>query len=384
MDHHQSSRRGRLRRFLAAAVGLALLVPAGASAQLQDKLEEARAKVRAIKKDLDAARGRQEAIGNDIASLTTQIAQAYAQKLAIDAQVQSTEEGVEESEDEIVVLQGRLNDRARDVYIQGPAGVVEVVLESNSITDLTDRVTFMDYLSKADANLVTGIDIERQQLERFQGSLVDLRKEQNRLLRQLKRQQEELFAKRKTADAIAAEIQEKLDEAKEVVEDLEARYARQLLASLGGTGAGRPPPDIDGKPGPFHRCPVDKPRSYIDDFGYPRPGGRSHQGNDIIAPKGTRIRAPFNGRAVEGSNSLGGLTVHVYASNGTGDYVYNAHLSRYAGVSGFVQAGEVIGYVGDTGNARGGPYHDHFEYHPGGGSAISPYHYLNEVCGIGG
>jgi len=381
VDHHPSSRRGRLRRFVAAAVGLALLVPAGAGAQLQDKLEEARAKVKAIKKDLDAARARQEALKADVLSINRQWAQANAQKQAIDGQVESTEEGVEESEDEIGVLQIRLNERARDVYIQGPAGVVEVVLESSSITDLTDRVTFMDYLSRSDANLVTGIDTERQQLERFQGSLLDLRKEQKRLIRQLKQQSDLLQEKWKAQAQVAALIQEKLDEAKEVVEDLEERYARQLLASLGG-GGGRPPPDIDGKPGPFFACPVDRPRSYIDDFGYPRSGGRTHQGNDIIAPKGTKIFAPFDGKAVEGSNSLGGLSVHVYGAKG--DYVYNAHLSRYAGVSGFVRAGQVIGYVGDTGNARGGPYHDHFEYHPGGGSAISPYHYLNEVCGVGG
>jgi murein DD-endopeptidase MepM/ murein hydrolase activator NlpD len=267
--------------------------------------------------------------------------------------------------------------------MQGPAEVVQVVLEADTITDLTDRVTFIDYFNKADANLAVGIDTERQQLERFKGTLSDLRKQQKRLIRQLKQQSDQLQERWKAQAAVAAEIQGKLDEAKEVVKDLEAKWQRQLLASLAAQGGGRPPPDIDGKPGPFFACPVDRPRSYIDDFGYPRSGGRTHQGNDILAPKGTRIRAPFDGRAVEGSNSLGGLSVHVYGGP-RGDYVYNAHLSRYAGVSGHVRAGQVIGYVGDTGNARGGPYHDHFEYHPGGGSAISPYHYLNEVCGVGG
>jgi murein DD-endopeptidase MepM/ murein hydrolase activator NlpD len=77
--------------------------------------------------------------------------------------------------------------------------------------------------------------------------------------------------------------------------------------------------------------------------------------------------------------------VHVYSSNGSGDYVYNAHLSKHAGVNGaHVQPGQLIGYVGNTGNAVGTSPHDHFEYHPGGGSAVSPYIYLNEVCGVNG
>jgi murein DD-endopeptidase MepM/ murein hydrolase activator NlpD len=119
--------------------------------------------------------------------------------------------------------------------------------------------------------------------------------------------------------------------------------------------------------------------------------GHVHAGNDIMADYGTPIRAPFAGRAVASSNSLGGLSVHVYGAEG---YVYNAHLSDL-GTTGSVSAGTIIGYVGDSGNASGGPPHDHFEWHPDVipsdpwtspygysvvGDAIDPYPYLNEVC----
>lgn len=125
-------------------------------------------------------------------------------------------------------------------------------------------------------------------------------------------------------------------------------------------------------------CPVDMPHAYSDDFGAPRWAGgfHLHQGNDIFAPEGTAIRAPFDGKAVEAENTLGGLAVKVY---GDGGYVYNAHLSAY-GKLGRVTVGTIIGYVGNTGDAIDSAPHDHFEWHPNGGDAVDPYPYLNAVC----
>ena len=130
---------------------------------------------------------------------------------------------------------------------------------------------------------------------------------------------------------------------------------------------------------PIGFCPVRGPHEVSDDFGAPRwDDGRyhAHMGNDIMAPYGTPIVAPFDGRAVASPGGLGGLAVKVYGAAG---YVYNAHLSRY-GTLGFVDAGTVVGYVGATGNAVGGAPHDHFEWHPGGGSAVDPYADLMQVC----
>ena len=134
---------------------------------------------------------------------------------------------------------------------------------------------------------------------------------------------------------------------------------------------------------PFSVCPVAGPHAVADDFGiwvhHPKDegGNHIHQGNDISAPYGTPIVAPFDGTAVvssDASNPVGGLSVKVYGKFG---YVYNAHLSRI-GTLGSVHTGDVIGYVGATGNA-GGP-HDHFEWHPGEGPAVDPHEFLMEVC----
>jgi murein DD-endopeptidase MepM/ murein hydrolase activator NlpD len=131
--------------------------------------------------------------------------------------------------------------------------------------------------------------------------------------------------------------------------------------------------------GIFRYCPVRGPVDVTNGFGYAiahRPGvpAHIHQGDDMMAASGQAIVAPFDGYAEAGHNWLGGNAVYVRGANG---YVYNAHLSAF-GKLGEVKAGDVIGYVGSTGDA-GGP-HDHFEWHPGNGNAVDPYPYLMAVC----
>ncbi|MDP8955549.1 MAG: M23 family metallopeptidase [Actinomycetota bacterium] len=130
--------------------------------------------------------------------------------------------------------------------------------------------------------------------------------------------------------------------------------------------------------GPFVICPVQAKGYYSNDFGAPRYAGgyHPHEGNDIFADFGSPIVAPFDGRAETAANRLGGLAVKVFGRDG---YVYNAHLIAY-GKMGEVKAGTVIGYVGNTGDAIGGPPHNHFEWHPKNGRAVNPYPYLQQVC----
>jgi murein DD-endopeptidase MepM/ murein hydrolase activator NlpD len=130
--------------------------------------------------------------------------------------------------------------------------------------------------------------------------------------------------------------------------------------------------------GVFRVCPVAEPRVVHDNYGIlvdlPGVPQHIHRGNDITAPYGTPIRAPFDGYAWSGSSFLGGLEVRVRGEDG---YVFNAHLAAL-GQLGDVRAGDVVGYVGDGGDAT--TPHDHFEWHPWDGSAIDPNPYLSVVC----
>lgn len=124
-------------------------------------------------------------------------------------------------------------------------------------------------------------------------------------------------------------------------------------------------------------CPVNGTHFFIDSWGFARSGGRRHQGVDIMAAIGVEIVAPVSGTVQHFSNSIGGRSFRLLTEEG--NYFYGTHLSAF-GKEGEVNAGEVIGYVGDDGNAAGIP-HLHFEIHPGGrGNPINPYIDSAAVC----
>ncbi len=121
-------------------------------------------------------------------------------------------------------------------------------------------------------------------------------------------------------------------------------------------------------------CPVSNSR-YFNDWGFPRSGGRFHQGNDLFAPRGTEVLAPVSGFVELKSGVVGGLQFWLTGDDGR-TYI-GTHLDGFA-LAGAVSAGAVIGYVGDSGNAVGSDPHLHFEILVDG-SPINPYPILQQA-----
>lgn len=116
-----------------------------------------------------------------------------------------------------------------------------------------------------------------------------------------------------------------------------------------------------------------RPPRIVDSWGNARSGGRRHQGVDIFAPMDTPVVSTTSGIVTRvGTNNLGGQVVWIL---GPGlERHYYAHLNRYGPfrAGDRVEAGEVIGYAGNTGNARGGPVHLHYGIYRSG-AAQNPY-----------
>lgn len=141
-------------------------------------------------------------------------------------------------------------------------------------------------------------------------------------------------------------------------------------------------------------CPVAgiEPPNFIDSWGFARSGGRTHKGQDLFAPTGTPLVAVREGVVTKtdavdnyvvgsGRGDLGGITVWLVDS--AGDSWYYAHMDSIAPgiVDGTpVRAGQLLGYVGNTGNAATTPPHLHFGWYPQGGTAQNPYSMLAVAC----
>jgi len=128
-------------------------------------------------------------------------------------------------------------------------------------------------------------------------------------------------------------------------------------------------------------CPVTGPVTFTDTFGAPRSGGRTHKGNDLFAPYGTPLVAIENGVVFQTDDTprgLGGIDVWLRGDSGT-SYYYAHDSANVVAVGQRVAVGDVLAYLGDTGNAEGSPQL-HFELHPGGGAAVDPYPTLRQAC----
>ncbi|MCU1399625.1 MAG: peptidase family [Acidimicrobiales bacterium] len=118
----------------------------------------------------------------------------------------------------------------------------------------------------------------------------------------------------------------------------------------------------------------------LDNFGDPRSGGRSHEGTDMMATQGQEVYAVVDGtlshQVINGTadSTLSGNSWHLDATGTSKTYYAFMHLEHFAdGLANgsFVHQGQVIGYVGDTGDPGPGNYHLHFEVHPNGGAAVN-------------
>ena len=148
-----------------------------------------------------------------------------------------------------------------------------------------------------------------------------------------------------------------------------SRPSRACSRTGPARSSGSPPTDVSAPLSPAgYVFPVYGPSSFIDTFGAARAGVGWHHGQDIFAPLGAPLLAVADGTVFSvGWNDLGGY--RLWLRDRQGNQFYYAHLSAFSPLAvdgNEVKAGDVIGFVGNTGDAQTTPYHLHFEIHPVG------------------
>ncbi|MCO8128391.1 peptidoglycan DD-metalloendopeptidase family protein [Acidimicrobiia bacterium EGI L10123] len=313
--------------------------PLAAERLIRRELRVAQAEVLQSAAEVEAAATLVDELADRLADLQQELAHLdVAQQLK-----------VQELED----AQVRFRERIANAVVRGNAAELDTVMTSQDGTVLEMRKVFLASVSEADSRSVA--DLVQAKAVIDQGVL-------------------------DAVDAVARTRRE-LRGARQALQDsLRINTERKFQLAVFSAGS-----EIVIRGFVF---PVGEPFSFIDSWGYPRMVGteyeHGHQGVDIMAPFDTPLYAVERGIITRlGTDVLGGTKLWLKGQSGT--YYYYAHLASYAegmAEGAVVSAGDVVGYVGDTGNAQGGAPHLHFQVHPGGGEAVNPYGLLRVVADL--
>jgi murein DD-endopeptidase MepM/ murein hydrolase activator NlpD len=303
------------------------------AARLQAQVAATSGKLAAAQKELDQLVAAYEAGQTAMQNLSTEITAAEARHAALEGQ--------------LVSVQGSINQRASSNYRSGPTQLVNVLLGARSFRQLTTAMDLFEEVSASDTQTLNNVRQLKEETARLKTELDAKKIEQQRAIEGVKKRQRDM-------QGSLAGLAKQYEAVKTQLDSTKAGFA----------------------------FPVKAPYSFVDTFLAPRSGFRKHEGVDIFAMSGTPVLSVVNGVIEQkGVNPLGGNKLWVRSPGDNWSYYY-AHLAGYApGIANGtrVKKGQVIGYVGNTGNARTTPPHLHFETHVPSGAAANPYPILKRV-----
>jgi murein DD-endopeptidase MepM/ murein hydrolase activator NlpD len=391
--------RRRFFAYIALALGMYFLLPLPASTKpslnerlgdARERVERKRGKERVLTTDISryavrirGLQGEIRSVARRQAKLESEVSEKRAELAGIRDRLERARSRLALLKSRLIVSQRTLAARLVAIYKDGDPDILSVVLDSTSFGDFLDRTEFLDRIADQDQKVITRV-------RRVKKEVTDLTKELGGLETQAEAARDAILSKRNEVLVVKNRIVDRRDElaqardgrasiltrvrtsrrhAEEDLAGLERLQAR-VTAQVRSAGSGATP-----AAGPIRRgsgnfiWPVNG--SVSSPFG--QRWGRLHAGIDISAPTGTPIRAAASGRVIL-MGPTGGYGNYTCVGHGGGISTCYAHQSRYGTSNGAsVRQGQVIGYVGNTGNSTGP--HLHFEVRVNG-SPTDPLGYL--------
>ena len=380
--------------WLPIALGLCayLVLPLpGLSAPLSDRIEQKRAEIEHAKQKegvltttIQSFSNRIDGLEGEIHATQQQLDRAQSsldrqknELLEVRDRLEAARDRLERLRTELATARRLLAARLVEIYKSDTPDALTVVLEADGFSDLLERTEFLERISDQDREITDRVRGLRDDAQDQAVELAELEEREQlaaeRILRerdqiasaqnQLVSSRDQLASARADRRGALASVRSEKSEAMEDLASLEAEQARVAGA-------------LQGAPGPIKQgsgqliWPVNGPITGV--FGEQRPG-HLHAGVDIAAPEGTPIRAADSGR-VALMGWVGGYGNYTCVQHTATMSTCYGHQSRFGTSNGAsVSQGQVIGYVGNTGNSFGA--HLHFEVRING-SPVDPMGYL--------
>ncbi len=337
----------------------------GVASSLGGKREEAKR----VKNQIDA-------LSREAYKATAQYNSAVSQLEKIRINLSKTEKELAATQEELQKDQEILDRRVNDMYRCGNVQFLEVILGSKDLHEFLVRAEMLNKIGQRDTKLLNAVKAKKQEVEDNKAYLANQKEKQQSTVAVKRKKQSQIEGNLQKQQNLLSGVKSEVAQLEKEERDARTRAERErqkkrlasrsASSSRSSSGASYTKSSIKG-----FVFPAGGPHSYSNSWGAARVGHR-HQGCDIMATKGSPAVACVSGVVRTSEGRRQGHAIWLRGDDGN-SYFY-AHLNGYAVGSGQrVSAGQLIGYVGNTGNASGGAAHIHFEVHPGGGGAINPY-----------
>jgi murein DD-endopeptidase MepM/ murein hydrolase activator NlpD len=329
---------------------------------IQNKLKNTKEGIKDAKADYQEKKAEEKSLSNDINRLETSIAAAEKKIKDISGKISANNKKIEKVSAEVAAIEAdvgkqdsELMGRLRLMYTGGESSIFEVLLDSKNIVDFMTNLDMIQKIHEQDIALLDELAAKLDEVELKRAELVEIKKSLEEHKAAEKQTKNELAADKKELAVAYVKAQAETVEALEELESLQAASKSlenelKKLKSRGSYGGGRMGWPVNG--------------TVTSEFGWrvSPTSGRSqlHAGIDIAAPSGTPVYAAADGVVYSADWNSGGYGNLILIDHGSGivtAYAHNSSLAAGAGQS--VKRGDVIAYVGSTGDSTGP--HCHFE-----------------------
>lgn len=365
--------------------------------ELKNRLSSIKEQKAEVQRQLESYKADQAEYAGQIGTLNNKIALTEEQIDAtqeildeLDDEIEQTEQELEQTEKTLAEKEELFATRIRVMYESGETSYLDVLLSSESFSDMLSNLEIVSQIMDYDKGVVEEYTALKQSIEQMKATLESDRAQQQSYMDDLTVQKRELESDRASLQTLLDKVENDIEYAKKTADKMqadedkinaeiaelsrkEAEAARKAAAAASSSASASTV--VRGTGSMVWPCPT---YNYISSgYGYrnhPIAGSRKfHKGIDIASGSGNPVLAADSGTVVKSylSSSYGN---YIVISHGNGVLTGYAHMSRrMVSVGDTVSAGQQIGKVGSTGNSTGP--HLHFEVYVNG-STVNPMNYV--------